>query len=394
MINKTKKICLLILAFCILCSSTFVSAQTTSKWKTNQNKTTVLSNGIIESNLETKDLGVVNGKRRKEYTLTYTIPQNYNEDVVTIVPNKYIDNCTMPGDDDIFNIVIKNESVNTYSYLNNSFILSTDDYDSYSDNELGTPINNVYSFSGSKLREQLGFYRTKNSALRNLYGVKSTSSITAAMLSDSEIDKVIDKNKYPNGVLDLNKYYLDFYNNKYQTNATTLENLPDKAISELFNGNYTKSFKETNNEVIELAYNYLYNKLIAFTFDQENINDDNSENFSVGSYMRKEASYVKANSLFIDKLNNMEPKANVVVTMPHVYINGKYMTNIYQNYNINFYIELKLVKKTTEQKNDTEEPKETKEEENNDESVSNDNTTVFKVESVNDYPLPPNTNVD
>ena len=56
-------------------------------------------------------------------------------------------------------------------------------------------------------------------------------------------------------------------------------------------------------------------------------------------------------------------------------------------------IELKLVKKTTEQKNDTEEPKETKEE-NNDESVSNDNTTVFKVESVNDYPLPPNTNVD
>ena len=75
----------------------------------------------ILSNLETKDLGVVNGKRRKEYTLTYTIPQNYNEDVVTIVPNKYIDNCTMPGDDDIFNIVIKNESVNTYSYLNNSF---------------------------------------------------------------------------------------------------------------------------------------------------------------------------------------------------------------------------------------------------------------------------------
>lgn len=391
MINKTKKICLLILAFCILCSSTFVSAQTTSKWKTNQNKTTVLSNGIIESNLETKDLGVVNGKRRKEYTLTYTIPQNYNEDVVTIVPNKYIDNCTMPGDDDIFNIVIKNESVNTYSYLNNSFILSTDDYDSYSDNELGTPINNVYSFSGSKLREQLGFYRTKNSALRNLYGVKSASSITSAMLSDSEIDKVIDKNKYPNGVLDLNKYYLDFYNNKYQTNATTLENLPDKAISELFNGNYTKSFKETNNEVIELAYNYLYNKLIAFTFDQENINDDNSENFSVGSYMRKEASYVKANSLFNDKLNNMEPKANVVVTMPHVYINGKYMTNIYQNYNINFYIELKLVKKTTEQKDDTEKPKE---EENNDESVSEDNTTVFKVESVNDYPLPPNTNVD
>lgn len=391
MINKTKKICLLILAFCILCSSTFVSAQTTSKWKTNQNKTTVLSNGIIESNLETKDLGVVNGKRRKEYTLTYTIPQNYNEDVVTIVPNKYIDNCTMPGDDDIFNIVIKNESVNTYSYLNNSFILSTDDYDLYSDNELGTPINNVYSFSGSKLREQLGFYRTKNSALRNLYGVKSASSITSAMLSDSEIDKVIDKNKYPNGVLDLNKYYLDFYNNKYQTNATTLENLPDKAISELFNGNYTKSFKETNNEVIELAYNYLYNKLIAFTFDQENINDDNSENFSVGSYMRKEASYVKANSLFNDKLNNMEPKDNVVVTMPHVYINGKYMTNIYQNYNINFYIELKLVKKTTEQKDDTEKPKE---EENNDESVSNDNTTVFKVESVNDYPLPPNTNVD
>lgn len=107
--------------------------------------------------------------------------------------------------------------------------------------------------------------------------------------------------------------------------------------------------------------------------------------------MRKEASYVKANSLFNDKLNNMEPKANVVVTMPHVYINGKYMTNIYQNYNINFYIELKLVKKTTEQKDDTEKPKE---EENNDESVSNDNTTVFKVESVNDYPLPPNTNVD
>ena len=40
------------------------------------------------------------------------------------------------------------------------------------------------------------------------------------------------------------------------------------------------------------------------------------------------------------------PGEHLEIKNHKVYINGKYMTNIYQNYNINFYIELKLVKKS------------------------------------------------
>ena len=257
--EKFKKLTTMLLIICLLCVNVNVLALTNSKWKTEQNKMTTTTSGILESEVEVIDKSE-NGKRRREYKITYTIPKDFNEDSIILVPNGYMNNCALPGDDDIFNIEIKNESENNYHYVNNSLILSTEDFDSYQDSEIGAHISNAYTFTDSKIREHIGFYRTKNTALQSLYGVNSTSKVTQEMLKDSEIDKILDKDKYPNGSKDLNKYYLDFYNQKYQTDAKVLEDLPTKAIAELFNGNYTQSFKETNQEVIELAYNFLYKK--------------------------------------------------------------------------------------------------------------------------------------
>ena len=61
--------------------------------------------------------------------------------------------------------------------------------------------------------------------------------------------------------------------------------------------------------------------------------------------------------------------------MPHVYINGKYMTNIYQNYYIGFYLEMRFEK-------DKEEP-------------PTPTPEVIKEDPIEiDYPLPPNTNCE
>ena len=381
--EKFKKLTTMLLISCLLCINTNVLALTNSKWKTEQNKMTTTTSGILESEVEVIDKSE-NGKRRREYKITYTIPKDFNEDSIILVPNGYMNNCALPGDDDIFNIEIKNESENNYHYVNNSLILSTEDFDSYQDSEIGAHISNAYTFTDSKIREQIGFYRTKNTALQSLYGVNSTSKVTQEMLKDSEIDKILDKDKYPNGSKDLNKYYLDFYNQKYQTDAKVLEDLPTKAIAELFNGNYTQSFKETNQEVIELAYNFLYNKLLAFTFDTATINDENSELYSVASYMRKENSYKIANSILAENLNNIETDTTQKVNMPHVYINGKYMTNIYQNYYIGFYLEMRFEKDKEEPPVPVIVPVE-----------PTPTPEVIKEDPIEiDYPLPPNTNCE
>lgn len=381
--EKIKKLVVTMFIISIMFSSMNVFALTNSKWKTAQNKMTNTTTGIVESDMEVTSIDDGTSKNRKKYTITYTIPDNFDEDSITIVPNGYMNNSSMPGDDDIFVINIENKSKNNYHYVDNSFILSTEDFDSYTDLEIGSHVADAYTFTDTKIRKQISFYRTKNTALQSLYGVNSTTKITALMLQDSEIDKVIDKDKYPNGSKDLNKYYLDFYNKKYQTNAKVLEDLPCQAISELFNGNYSKAFRETNKEVIELAYNYLYNKLFSFTFANVDINDENSENYSVGSYMRKELSYTNANNLLNSSLNSIDTNTVKTFQMPHVYINGKYMTNMYQGYYIGFYLEFKLAK----------ENKIIEEPVIDDETVKEE--PVIQKSVVNDeYPLPPKTSCD
>lgn len=248
----------------------------------------------------------------------------------------------MPGLNDSFIIHIKNESEHEYAYVDDSFVLSVEDFSIYDESVLGEIVSGATSFSGVPIREEISFYRTKNTALQALFGVDRTSDLTSEMVQDDSISAKLDSAKYPNGVSDLNLYYLDFYNEKYGTNAKKIEDLPDQAISELLDGNYTQSARESNREVIELAFNYLYNKLVAFSFGKEEINDENSENYSIGSYMRKEDSYQYANRLIQDSITKLSSGDVASIYMPHIYINGRYTTNTYMNYYIGFYLELQL----------------------------------------------------
>lgn len=346
--RRIDKVIVVVMTVFMCFSSSNSYALTTSKWKSKQYSMNITTEGILSSDVKVTEFTNEFGFTSREYELTYTIPEGFDDDILTIVPTGYINDCALPGLNDKFIIKIKNNSNNSYSYIDESFVLSVEDFSIYSDEEIGTQVSDAYSFSDVAIRENISFYRTKNSALQKLYNVNKTSSLTNEMLKDEEIEKKLDKEKYPNGILDLNKYYLDFYNEKYKTTANNLEDLPDIAISELLDGNYTKSVKESNKEVIELAFNYLYNKLLAFSFSDQEINDENSQEYSVGSYMRKENSYQFANKLLKKNLTNLGTNNQAEIIMPHVYLNGAYTTNIYMNYYIGFYLELKLQKDNKE----------------------------------------------
>ena len=313
-----------------------------SKWAAPQYHMNEMTSGIIESDVSITDVVDQNGNSSKRYEITYTIPKDFNQERITLVPDGYIRDAALPGMNDSFVIHIKNESEHEYSYVDDSFVLSVEDFSIYDESVLGDIVSGATSFSGVPIREEISFYRTKNTALQALFGVDKTSDLTSEMVQDDSISAKLDSVKYPNGIDDLNLYYLDFYNEKYGTSAERLEDLPDQAISELLDGNYTQSARESNREVIELAFNYLYNKLIAFSFGKEEINDENSQNYSIGSYMRKEDSYQYANHLIQDSFANLSSDGFASIYMPHIYINGRYTTNTYMNYYIGFYLELQL----------------------------------------------------
>lgn len=313
-----------------------------SKWSAPQYQMNEMTEGIVASDVTITDVVDENGNPSKHYEITYTIPEGFDQERITLVPDGYIRDAALPGMNDSFIIHIRNESSHEYAYVDDSFVLSVEDFSIYDESVLGDIVSSATSFSGVPIREEISFYRTKNTALQALFGVDRTSDLTSEMVQDDSISAQLDPVKYPNGVADLNLYYLDFYNAKYGTNATKLEDLPDEAISELLDGNYTQSARESNREVIELAFNYLYNKLVAFSFGQEEINDENSQNYSIGSYMRKESSYQYANRLLQDSFAKLESGEEASINMPHIYINGRYTTNTYMNYYIGFYLELQL----------------------------------------------------
>lgn len=343
-----KKVFFILCCIVVLIEISFtpvLALESTSKWNAIQPEINKTSNHILEGELEKKEKVLDNGDKYLDYILTYIIPEDYEEDIIRIVPDAYLKNGALPGVNDSFKIIIQNLSPNIYQYIDNSFVLSTEDFSMYSEDELGKELDNVIGFNQVPLREDISFYRCKNTALQGLYGVKSSSKLTNEMLKDENISERLKDLGYE-GIEELSIYYLDFYNRKYNLSSEKLEDFPDSVIFELLDGDYTRSVRESSKEVLELAFNYLYNKLFAFTYDLNQLTTLNSEHYSLGSYMRKESIYNIANQKFIEAFSNVTPNTIQSIKMPHVYINNQYMANTYLNYNISFYLEFSLKKQT------------------------------------------------
>ena len=299
------------------------------------------------------------------FYVTYTIPEGFAEEQIIISPQLFSDELDdrVPGDGDtvIFNIV--NLSDYDYTYVNDSFVVST--ADANGDVSLGT------GFDGEEIYQAP--WRTSNAALRALFG---------GFMSSSDMNDLEDKlvsitnedgtQKYPGGLDDLDEYYLDYYNSLFiETEEKPAESLEDFAnypiltykdsgkrygykdtlhdgtyliASGIFDGN--PYVRETNQEIIELSYNFLYNNGLGLAFGNDIENIDTTVTFkeyAIGSYMRGEVSvedYILENFGTI-KAHNNDTLNSISIAY---YISGPYVANAFQIYSMNFYLGLKLEK--------------------------------------------------
>ncbi len=197
------------------------------------------------------------------------IQGKYNQDIISLSPdifgaiNEYSN--IRVGDFQV-NINLVNKSNFNYRYLENSFFINTksvdDEYNYVDTGGIGFDSKNIF--------DNFVPYRSINSALSNLSVFENQD------LSDENIDILLKNHGY-SGLNDLDKYYLDYYNDKYSLDCSTLRDFDINIQKEIFSGEVF-DYLESDVEIIELAYDYFYNSIISI-----NIGD---LSFTIGDYIK------------------------------------------------------------------------------------------------------------
>lgn len=228
--------------------SSNIQEENTSRWKTEQPEKIVTSESVTdEYNIQYEASWYFEGT----VTVTVTIPENYDKDKIVIAPrifetlaeklykeeynydteNMIFSNPFQAGDQIKLNIVINNLSKFTYNYDETSFEIFPKEDIVYQEVEENIQEEKTELFNGLTVNDKYHFSRTYNTALKALLPNANKNTIT-----DEAIDNAL-KTKGYNGMSDYGKYLLDFYNNKYGTNYTNLDNFPDGVIREILNEN-------------------------------------------------------------------------------------------------------------------------------------------------------------
>lgn len=272
-----------------------------------------------------------------------TIPKDCTEEELIISPSilesikQY--SKIKPGDNIDINLKIDNKSNYNYNYINNSFILSTENLE-----RLGIKENLIdtkaIGFDSQKIYEISTIYRTINTPIISLYNYNS--QLEDKDLSDINLDKKLKEKGYT-GIDELDNYYLDFYNTKYNLNEKSLSDLTYSTIKDLFKGKITTN-KETNSNIIKLSYDYFYNKLLSFNFKEQKADDYNSEDYSIGTYMRTSL----GNAYLNDKFMYIRSNTYSEIENMSLKLNKEYTTSSYNDYNYYIHLEFKLKKEVDE----------------------------------------------
>ncbi|MGN1029680.1 MAG: MucBP domain-containing protein [Bacilli bacterium] len=319
------------------------------KWAAIQPGSTKTSDGVTVS---WKYVGITkkDGLRTINFDLTYTIPEDYNKDSLIINPDIFEviawgqeeanAPLLMPRDTVKVNLTIINNSKYNYNYDENSFVIYP--YTSDELKELGFEKikDGDYLFNGEGLNDVHQYYRTKNKALVALTCDENKKCVLA---TTENLDKLLREKGYNgktyNGIDELDKYYLDFYNDyfKYTENNKKVTKLSDFTVNELskiFDGNYYildgDGIKEENATLIALHFDFLYNYLLGVSLDDEEINDKNQHEYASGEYMRNESKGDNAVKKNLGKLNSKSE--NSMNTNMH--LNGPLTGNAFMNYRI------------------------------------------------------------
>ena len=258
------------------------------------------ANSYVPADHAASSDGITYGYRMDGDTrvITVTIPADYTGDTVNInmaairevfgqlgvgfvengqtVAGGFADESTMeamgkdyiePGQALAHRIEIINLSSQKYAYTSGSLWMDVAKLENYMGYEDASGVYPAFDGNG----ESFAVYRTWNKALSAL--LDSTSDV----LDDATINAALQAiYKNEDGIeVNLPHYYLDFYNFAYNTNVTTLEQLPADALFDLFGGEKDMASsssdgavysRETLPELNNLAYNFFYTR--AFQLEQ------------------------------------------------------------------------------------------------------------------------------
>ena len=250
---------------------------------------------------------------------TIIIPANFKDKELKLksrifVNDKYI---FMPGEIRNFSLKIINLSNNDYTYQNNSLYLKPVEDDK--------EYHNLISYN--KFKIPIPMYRLYNSEpLKSLYDGYNLSDDE---LKDENIAAKLNELGYANGIQDLDKYYIDYFNKNYNTNFVSLEDLTTTYINKIWtNKSKNSKIRETNTNLIKFYQNNFYNFLLTMRYNYKSDLDNNI--YSIGGYSRKEKSYQDLNATL---LNITLPKTSKTALEPFFFhLNGPLTRNSYAGF--------------------------------------------------------------
>jgi len=279
----------------------------------------------------------------QSFDFIITIPENYQEEEIVIQPKimggisqyKKLD----PNKEIKTNLKIINQSFYNYNYVDNSFILSTEDIKQIDQNNNFIDTKSI-GFDNRKIYDVSSVYRVFNNAIISLYKYNALNPPNKEDLKDEALSIKLKEKGYA-GVEELDKYYLDFYNNKYNLKETNLNDFTPSTIKEIFTGEIIE-LQETNNNIIKLAYDYFYNHVLLYHFsDNERLNDNQ---YSIASYMKNDYGNNYLKLAFSDLRNKTYKEINNM----GIYLNIN-KNNCLNSYNSFLHFEFKLSKENVEE---------------------------------------------
>ena len=257
--------------------------------------------------------------KQEDCVETIIIPANFKDKKLKLksrifVNNKYI---FMPGEIRNFSLKIINLSNNNYTYQNNSLYLKPVEDDK--------KYHNLISYN--KFKIPIPMYRLYNSEpLKALYDGYNLSDDE---LKDENIAAKLKELGYTNGIQDLDKYYIDYFNKNYNNNFVSLEDLTTTYINKIWiNKSKNSKTRETNTNLIKFYQNNFYNFLLTMRYNSKSDLDNNI--YSIGAYSRKEKSYQDLNATL---LNITLPKTSKTALEPFFFhLNGPLTRNSYAGF--------------------------------------------------------------
>lgn len=247
---------------------------------------------------------------------------------------------TMPGFEYSIYLTIVNETKYTFEFQKDSLIISSVSYKEK--NEEGK--ETITGFDGNEIQldSKYNIIRTKNSILDKLLRKGKNSSD----YSDENISDLLKKEKdkdgnqlYPNGIDDLDKYYLNYINQTFKKDYKSLFEVDLTYITIILQGNGPTDYRETNKVVAKIGYDLSYNKLLTITPETYPDFTTNPEGcFSIGEYMRENAPK-ELEEQIKDYVENIDEKENTKFTLT---LNGPKTGNAYQSHSFGINVSVKL----------------------------------------------------